>query len=176
MRFHRVLKTRNRQSGYTMLELLIGIMLLGIISGGITTFIYQIIDTYNRSTSRMTAVKEVENAIHSISRDVQMAQIISTDTSDPSGLPLTLTWVDWDNTTYSVIYSVQDDQLTRTMNSGTATVMVSHLDIPQTVCHYDVDTILNRKIFTMQLTSTVVGYRTASESRSIEIIPRSAQQ
>jgi prepilin-type N-terminal cleavage/methylation domain-containing protein len=171
---HFLMKRTKNQSGFTLIEVLIGIAILGVISGGVSTLIFQTMNINGRSTAHMTAVKEVENAINFISRDVQMAQKINVTDTDPTGLPLSIDWVDWNNQSFNVVYSLQDGHLVRVYNSGPAQILVSHFDTDQSECHYDVDVNLNRKIFTMTLTSTVIP--TESESRSINIIPRSAQQ
>ena len=164
------------KSGFTLIEIMIGLVLLGLIGTATTTAISQIFDFNGRNTARMIAIKEIENAINQINRDVQQAQVINVNTDDPSGLPLTLSWKDWNNNSFNIEYSEQDGQLIRTENGGTARVFMYNLDLSQTMCQYEMDVVLNRKVFTMQLTSTVTGYRTASETRSINIIPRPAQR
>ena len=65
------------KSGFTLIEIMIGLVLLGIIGTATTTAISQIFDFNGRNSARMIAVKEVENAINSINRDVQQAQMIT---------------------------------------------------------------------------------------------------
>ena len=92
MIFHRLGKLNRRQRGFTLIELLVALAITGAISGGITMSIFQTLDYSARSNARMVAIKQVENAIHHISRDVQMAQIIEPAADpDPDGFPLTLT-------------------------------------------------------------------------------------
>ena len=118
----------------------------------------------------MTAVKEVENAVHRIIRDTQMAQ--SVNATAPNGFPLTLTWVAWNNTSNNVTYSVQNGQLQRnySLNGGqpTKTAVVPHInpDPALTSCNF------TSGVLAFKITATIGGSRPASETRSFEVIPR----
>jgi hypothetical protein len=56
------------------------------------------------------------NAIKWISRDAEMSQTI--DTSGTSGFPLTLSWVDWNNAEYQVVYTIEDGTLKRNYSTN----------------------------------------------------------
>jgi prepilin-type N-terminal cleavage/methylation domain-containing protein len=159
------------QRGFTLVEVLISIAIVGVMGGGITTVIYQIFDVNAMSTNRMTAIKEVEYAIHWITPDAQMAQ--SLNSTAPSGFPLTLTWVEWNNTSNNVTYSVQNGQLQRSqsVNGGQPidTILMRHLnpDPQMTNCQF------SSGVLTFKITATVTGFRSVSETRSLNIISRS---
>ena len=83
------------QTGLTLIELIVAMAITALVTGGITGSIFQIFAVSAQDNANMTAVKQVENAIHWISRDVLMTQII--EPSEGSGFPLNLTWIDFDD-------------------------------------------------------------------------------
>jgi prepilin-type N-terminal cleavage/methylation domain-containing protein len=159
------------QRGFTLVELLLGIAIASIICGGITMGIYQVFDGSSRSITGMSATKEIENAIHRITPDAQMAESVTM--TAPSGFPLTLTWIEWNNNSHNVTYSVQNGQLKRSqsVNGGqpTETILIPHLnpDSQMTNCQF------SSGVFTFKITATIGGFRPASETRSFNIISRS---
>jgi hypothetical protein len=54
------------------------------------------------------------NALHWISRDIQMAQSVNGTDGFPQTENLVLSWQAWDNTIYSANYTVVNGELTRT--------------------------------------------------------------
>ncbi len=173
MTFRRLGQMNKNQRGLTLIEVLIVIAITGIIIGGITTAIFQVFDVNARSTAHMTAVKEVEKAVHLITRDAQMAQSVNA-TAPSGGFPLTLTWVEWNNTSNNVTYSVQDGQLQRSysVNDGqpSTTVVIPHLnpDSQMTNCQF------SSGVFAFKITAATGGSSPASETRSFKVVPRSA--
>ncbi len=167
-----------KQRGFTLLELIIALAITGAITGGLATSIFQTLDYSARDNMRMVAVKQVENAIHYINRDVQMAQIIE-PTEDADGFPLVLTWVEWDvdNTEHVVTYSIVGNELQRSHSEdgGTPTelTLAQHIDTDSddTYCDFDEDLW----IFTFRITVTVSGYpEDISEMREVRITPRTS--
>jgi len=160
------------QKGFTLIELLIGIAIAGILASGIAMGIFTIFDINARSNSSMTAVKEVENAIHWITRDTQMAQQVVLDPGN-SGFPIVLSWVDWDSNSHSVTYSIVSGELRRiySLNGDepTTTVIVNHIDPASLMTNCQ----LTPGVLTYTITATTGGFRPASETRSFNIILRS---
>jgi hypothetical protein len=126
----------------------------------------------------MVAVKQVENAIHYINRDVQVAQIIE-PTADADGFPLVLTWVEWDadNTQHVVTYSIVDNELQRSHSEDgdtpTLLTLAQHIDTgsDDTYCAFD-EALW---IFTFRITVTISGYpEDISEMREMRITPRTS--
>jgi prepilin-type N-terminal cleavage/methylation domain-containing protein len=158
---------RNQQ-GITLVELVIALVIGAIIAGATGTGVYQIWANDAHSKAHMTAIKQVENALHYISRDIQMAQVIQTDSLAAEEV-LRLTWVDWDdNITYQVSYTLSSGNLKRDCSAGNQTVIAQHVtSFSVSPIPYSGDEV------TVTITSTVEGVKPASETRIVETIPRS---
>ena len=103
-------KLKKGEKGFTLVELLIVIAITGLIAGGITMTIFQVFNMNTRTTNRMTAVRQVQQAGFWVSPDVQMAQSVNASGSSSF---LTLNWTEWavGNTTgnnHTVIYTLVD--------------------------------------------------------------------
>jgi prepilin-type N-terminal cleavage/methylation domain-containing protein len=174
MRLPRLGLLNRGQKGFTLIELVIALAITGAITSGITMSIFQTLNYDARGKARMVAVKQVENAVHHIIRDVQMAQIVEPDLST-DGFPLTLTWVEWDNTENEVIYSKAAGELRRSHSEDSgipqeaAVARYLNSDAAATNCAFDDD----EWRFTLKVTATVVGYpEDISETRDVEVTPR----
>lgn len=96
------------QRGFTLLETMISLCITGFVALSVVTTIYQLQGISDLHFAHITAVTQVENAIHYMNRDVQSAQIITPQGTQ--GFPLSLTWVSWDtNDTNKVTYSLVND-------------------------------------------------------------------
>ena len=132
------------QRGFTLIELLVAIAITGLITGGLTTTIFQVFDINARSNDHMTAVREVQNAGYWISRDTQMAQ--SMEITGVSGFPLTLTWNEYGGgDVHEVVYTLLvDNKLQREhyTNRDTnpvpdaATIIAQYIDPDNTNCQF----------------------------------------
>jgi prepilin-type N-terminal cleavage/methylation domain-containing protein len=176
MMWRRCSSINKRQRGFTLIELLVALAISGAIAGGISLSIFQTLDYNARGNARMTAVKQVENAIHYIIRDVQMSQVVEPEAlPDADGFPLVLTWVEWDNTENVITYSIVGDELRRShsLNGGAATEKVTarYIDSDPDNTHCEFDEI--NWVFDLKVTATVTGYpETISEMREIKVTPR----
>lgn len=159
------------QIGFTLIEVIIGIAICGILGGGIVTGIYQIGRINDMNNAHVTAVKQVENAVHYLIRDVQMAQnpTISTEAS----FPLTLSWKSWeDNVQHQITYNLDSEgNLTRNYGTTTSTV-AKFIDTDNADTNWTYNFSANK--MTIVITATVTaGHRQSTETRKVEIIPRS---
>lgn len=112
------------QYGFTMIELLITVAIMGTAGIGITTTILMIRNESERSASHINASHQIQHAGNWITRDAAMAQ--SVDTSDDVGTVetevCTLKWQGWPRTdhwdhqyidTFVIRYSYDSNQIHR---------------------------------------------------------------
>jgi type II secretory pathway component PulJ len=163
------------QTGFTIIDLAIGIAVCGLLGAGIVTAISQIYKVNNMSNAHVSAVKQVENALYYINRDVQMAQSVDTDGVD---YWLKVSWTDWeDNQLNEVEYAVTDGCLTRSyfVNSSLSSARQLAQNITDTeITAPDTGTTPPEKAWTIQITATAAsGQQQQSETRQVQIVPRS---
>jgi prepilin-type N-terminal cleavage/methylation domain-containing protein len=166
------------QRGFTLVELLLGLLISSIVVIAITVTTFQISNNTDKNIARAMAVKEVEAAVHYINRDVQQAQIVRCDGTD---YWLKLTWTSWDdNAVNQVIYTIEDQTLVReyTLDSEDPvyTRVSSHI-IDKSVVKPNPTptptTLPSEKTWTITIESEATSGRiTATEKREIKIIPR----
>jgi prepilin-type N-terminal cleavage/methylation domain-containing protein len=169
-------KQFDKETGFTLIEILIAVVITGILAMGIASVIPQIYKVDYICNSKIVAVKQVENAIHYINRDIQQAQKIETN---GTGYWIRLTWVSWDdNIKTQIIYNVDNNQnlvrqqsLTQNESTNTTTFDVARfIDSGSKVV---TPPGTNEKTWTVQLTSIFTsGTKTATVTREIKVIPR----
>jgi type II secretory pathway pseudopilin PulG len=170
--FRRLGILNRNQKGFSLVELLVAVAITRFITGVVGTSIVQVIDINARSTTHMIAVRQVENAVHWLSRDGQMAQTLAPDTG--SGFPLVLTWTTWDSVENQVTYTIENGELKRSLSLDGGdlieTLIAKHIDddAAQTTCQY------TGGVLAVKVTASIGGLRPATEMRLFEIIPRSA--
>ena len=181
----RLLKLFGNQYGFTLTELLIVIAISALISAGVGTTIYQIFVVNSKSNSHMTAVKEVENAVHWLTRDAQMAQFNENASANgtqasPRAFPLELTWNNiYDNPAVSVnvTYSINGNRLERhytdNQSVSNTAVVARFINPAGTNWWYSGAWYGNDLIF--NVTANVTGYRPAGETRNFQVVTRSVQ-
>jgi prepilin-type N-terminal cleavage/methylation domain-containing protein len=154
------------QRGFTLIELAIAMAIGGFIAASVAMTMYQIVDTSGRTSNHMTVVRQVQSAGYWVTKDVQMAQFITTE-DDADGLPLVLRWTEWDGTSHLVSYTLQDTDLVRD-SDGKQDVVAQFID------SISVDPrpyTGGKLVFTV--TSTLGdGSAVQIETRTYEVIPR----
>jgi prepilin-type N-terminal cleavage/methylation domain-containing protein len=162
----RKLRVVDKQKGFTLIEMIAVIAIGGLILSAAAVTISQLFIINAQNTARMKAVKQVESAIHWVSRDVQTAQTVKTDV--PETL-LTLTWVEWNNpeNEVQVTYTLNNGDLRRNHSVSGQTIVAHHIESALVAPKPYTGSKLN---FT--ITATLGGLRSASETRVVEIIPR----
>ena len=170
------------QRGFTLIEVLIAVAIGGAIAGAGSMATRQVITETNRNNNHEIAVRQVQNAGRWVTRDTRMAQTVVTE-EDADGLPLTLTWQDFDEdeedeeyaNEYQVIYSLEEVEgvlkLKRehytNANLDATTYVAKYIDSGQTSCEF-ADPVL-----TFTVTATVGGGSLqGSETRIYEIVHR----
>jgi prepilin-type N-terminal cleavage/methylation domain-containing protein len=170
----------DEERGFTLIEILVALVIAAVLAIGVLVALAQINKVDYICNSKVIAVKQVENAIHYINRDIQQAQKIEVDGTD---YWIRLTWVSWDDgSTTQIIYKVDNNQnLTRqesvTLGGSTSTTTTNvarYIDSgSKSITEPDTGLTPPEKSWTVQLTSSYTsGSKTATETREIKVIPR----
>jgi prepilin-type N-terminal cleavage/methylation domain-containing protein len=113
-----------REAGYTLIEMVMVIAILGLLSLAINQAIAQTVRISSHGTDSMTAIKQVEDTFYWVNIDTQQSQVIKPGLN--GGFPLKLTWTEWNGTRHAVTYSIDGRDMKRSVsiNEGPATGMV----------------------------------------------------
>lgn len=159
------------QRGFSLIEMILVIAITGFIAVGAAMATVQVMSQAPRNADYNAASSQVANTIHWISRDAQMAQTVETE--GESGFPLTLSWTEWDNSEYQVVYTLENSTFHRSysVDGGEPTVnFISEYiseDAELTSCDYT-DSIL-----TLRITAAIgQGINAVQVSRLRDIAPR----
>ena len=79
---------KQREKGFTLLEVVIGVTIMALVVGAIATTTWTILMNFGQAAEQNAVLPQVQNAGYWISRDVQMANGITP--SGPNGFPLSL--------------------------------------------------------------------------------------
>lgn len=118
------------QTGFAMIEIMVGVAVMGFIGAGLVMTTFQTLNVNDRNSAHMMAIKQVQNAGYWISHDAQMGQTIDLD--DDPGTPenevLILSWVGWERKdasdnqyidTITVRYTQDSNELARRLKITT---------------------------------------------------------
>jgi prepilin-type N-terminal cleavage/methylation domain-containing protein len=161
------------QRGFTLIELVVAVVIMGFIGTAVTTTTFQIMKQSVRNRDFTSANQLTMNAIHWISRDAEMSQAVTT--GGATGFPLTLSWVDWSNARYQVVYSIADGNLKRSYSvNGGQPVETFLAESINTISDNTSCELATNKVLTLQITATVgEGTQAISVSNMRQIFMRS---
>jgi prepilin-type N-terminal cleavage/methylation domain-containing protein len=167
MKYPRFRFIYKNQRGFTLIEMLVVLVLIGLITGGITAAIMQILTINHSASNHMIAVRQVQQAGKEVSKDTLQSQNL-TYTENPHFL-LTLAWTNWDGVDNAVNYTIEDNKLQRSHNIDGVRAIAQYIDPDQTSCSWNNVT----RVLTFTVTATVgSGPYEAIETRIYEIEPR----
>ncbi len=84
---------KSGEKGFTLVELLVSLAITVLITAAAGAALFQVFQASSRNNDYMTAVRQVENAGFWISRDAQMANSVTTNTTLPDFL--VINWTEW---------------------------------------------------------------------------------
>ncbi|NQT73864.1 MAG: type II secretion system protein [Chloroflexi bacterium] len=172
MVFRKLLSILRAQGGFTLIELLVGIAITGSISGVLVLGILQTDRTVSVNRNHLVSISRVHNTGFWIQTDAQMAQSVVVG-DDESGLPLTLSWTEWDNTQHQIIYAIEGNSLVRTHTADgetTSTILVAQsVDTASDMTNCE----FSNGMLMFKITATEgEGPRESSETRLFEVALR----
>jgi hypothetical protein len=171
MTFHKFWSIRENQKGYALIEVMAVLCVTCIIGVGIAVATVHVVNQGAYNSDYNTASRQTLNALHWISWDAQMAQTVVRN--GPSGFPLYLSWVEWDNTSHLVTYTEEGDKMRRSysIDGGVPneTVVGQYINwvSDNTTCDF------NNGILEVTVTATVgTGLKGVSVTKVREVTPR----
>lgn len=105
--------TTDKQRGFSLTEIIIGVAIGGLLVSGVATLVFQSKNVTSSTKDRMQGIMQVENAGYWMSRDIQMSENLTL--GDDAGFPLLLTWQDTDQNEYQVTYSLAEGSISRSL-------------------------------------------------------------
>lgn len=129
---------RNRQRGFTLIEMLVVVGILGAVSVAVAMTTTTLLLNYKQPTTLETLLHQVQNAGYQMPRDIQMSIDVTLGESD--GFPVTINIpVDQDqNHDYYVVYLLDGDKLKRQKfdssdNLTAETIIAQYVDADNTI-------------------------------------------
>lgn len=131
--------SKHNQRGFTVLEMIVSLAIISFVTLGATVANTQIIQQTTRNTDFTAASRQALNAAHWISRDAQMSHSINGTAGFPQSENLTIAWTEWDNSTHTVIYYLQNNTLRRIYSQDDfptqTTVVAEHINDNASLTH-----------------------------------------
>jgi len=163
---------RQKEGGFTLVELMVAIAISGMIITVVATMVVQIVAVSAIGDNTVTAAGQVENAFTFVVRDVQMSRsIVDPETYEDSEW-LVLEWL-WGEDEHRVAYEIEGDRLYRnhTINGSDEERMLVAQYIDEDLCSWEPP---DEESEAMKITivATVGGYQTATEPRIVEVTSR----
>lgn len=160
-----------QQRGFTLIELILGIAITGIVLLTIAVALSQMFVMNGNVRNHTVAVRQVQNAGYWISRDALGAQTIYEDNNPATSDFLTLSWSDWTGIDFQSVYYFDNDDLHRSyyIDGG----MVSDIVVASDV-NADLTTFIKQEaVYTLTISATVDNFPSPiTEVRTYEILPR----
>ena len=158
------------QRGITLVEMLVVVALVGLIAFGLTSVISQTFNVSSRTSNKMVAVRQVQQAGKEVSKDVLQSQNVTFNQS--GDFYLNILWTDYTGVANNVTYVITpggDLQRTHVISdSPVVRVVARYISSEGTNCAEGLD----RKVV-FKVTAVVGGdLHGATETRTYEIQPR----
>ncbi|AKG54137.1 hypothetical protein DGWBC_1502 [Dehalogenimonas sp. WBC-2] len=168
-----------RKAGFTLVEVLIALTITGLIMGGITTAIIQLISVSNQNTNSITAQRQVQQVGEALSHDVLQARTVTIgqgNTPPGTGFRIVLTWTDISGNRFVITYRLESNGIIyrdEAKNGGVATTR----KICENISTAAADTHFGLKsgvpgTYSLMITASISGKINVSETRTYEMKTR----
>jgi len=135
------------QGGFMLLELLTVLPIVSVLMGVMMMTTIMIMNVGTQNNNHVLTLTQVQNAGYWVTRDVMNGQVV---TPSPSyGVLVRIEWDDWDSTHNTIDYTLDDGQLLRQKNGGTAVIVARNLVTDDTYFLQDVSNE-DKYIFTVK--------------------------
>jgi len=94
------------ERGVTLLELVVALPIAAMIVIAASGAIFQMLNSVS-ARNHMVSYREVQTAGYWVSQDALQARIVDDNGGAHPGFPLTLSWTDWGDDEYSIIYTLE---------------------------------------------------------------------
>jgi prepilin-type N-terminal cleavage/methylation domain-containing protein len=170
--------SRAFQKGFTLIEIILGMAICGVLGGGVITAMYQLSTTNSIDNAHSLAITQMENTVYHINRDMQMAQTV--DNSIESGIvTLTLKWTTWDsiqNIQVQYIWTPGQHTISRSysVNNGAATTTIVGKYIQNfSITMPNTSAVPPETAWTLSVSANATsGNKQIAETRLFKILPR----
>jgi prepilin-type N-terminal cleavage/methylation domain-containing protein len=170
------------ERGFTMIEVIVALVIVGMIASSASMVMGQMFRVNASSTSRITVIRQVQNAGSYISNDIQTAREVVIDPG-ATGFPLVITWTDWDTATaYRAEYYITAQKelfrhytamLGEATVQETTTLVSACLDLTGTPPNTLFRRVQGTERFSLKVTAVLPGYPVdVRETRTYEMLPR----
>ncbi|MFC1948114.1 type II secretion system protein J [Chloroflexota bacterium] len=160
------------QHGFTLIEILVGMALTGILIVGIVVTIFQVNVGTAQNKNSMYALRQVQTAGYYISRDTLQAECIGIYPAD-NGFPVTLVWDDpGTSENHSIKYEYDSGTRTLKRTGSINNSVNSVIQIANNINSTTSFTNNGTGYFILTVTATTGGYQPASATRTYEVEPR----
>lgn len=170
---------KQKSPGFTLVEVLVALAITGLIMGGITTGIIQLMTISDQNTNAITAQRQVQQVGTAISQDVLQSRIVQTSVNNTpagTGFQIVLTWNNINGDEYVITYSLSNSGIvtrSQSINGGAATSS----SIAENISISSLDTSFIQKsgspgTYTLKVTATIPGQFSVSETRTYEMKKR----
>jgi type II secretory pathway component PulJ len=127
-----------KEGGLTLIETMVSLAITGFIGLGASMSSVQVLNETSRNNDYTAASRNAMNAVYWISRDAQMAQVISGVAGFPRTADLSLAWEEWDNSSHNATYSLENGNLVRTYSvdgQSTETLVAEYINDDSAMTH-----------------------------------------
>ena len=163
----------NSQKGFTLVELLVGTAVGGMLLSTLVAAIFQTFNVTADTRTRITAIGNINNATHQLSKDVRMAASTNlVDEADPVS-NLVLDWSSWyddsgqlssEGQDHNCEYALSGEELQRSYDSGDPATVARHISA--------IEFSLEGQIIIVSITSSPEGKPETAEQKTYRLYLR----